>query len=305
MKEGQASEPSQGTPGRRALGAMESAVRRARESTGAPPLPPRKVPPHSAEEPVDDTNADDSDAGRMEAEPVAGVVPVPATPTSPPPEEIRDPEAVEPRYERVAVFGPDPGEAAHQHASTAGGEGGNPASGRTERWLVGSVIAAAVLVVTAAVALAASLTSNTSPSPPPPTVAAPAQGQAGHATGGSTSGHAGTTRPSTSRHTPSTTVPQGPDTTSTVPATPGAPPMIAALSPTSGGAGQGVVVAGSNFLSSNGQIVATFNGQVAPTSCPAQNTCTVTVPPITGVASAQVVITTASGTSNPVTFTYS
>jgi hypothetical protein len=50
--------------------------------------------------------------------------------------------------------------------------------------------------------------------------------------------------------------------------------------------------------------VATFNGQVAPTSCPAQNTCTVTVPPSPGGATAQVTITTASGTSNVVTFIY-
>jgi hypothetical protein len=47
-----------------------------------------------------------------------------------------------------------------------------------------------------------------------------------------------------------------------------------------------------------------FNGQVAPTSCPAQNTCTVTVPPSLGGATAQVTITTASGTSNVVTFMY-
>jgi hypothetical protein len=58
-------------------------------------------------------------------------------------------------------------------------------------------------------------------------------------------------------------------------------------------------------MSSDGQIVATFNGQVAPTSCPAQNTCTITVPPPPpGSQSAQVTITTASGTSNAVTFTY-
>jgi hypothetical protein len=42
---------------------------------------------------------------------------------------------------------------------------------------------------------------------------------------------------------------------------------------------------------------------VAPTSCPAQNTCTITVPPGT-TPSAQVVITTAAGASNAVTFTY-
>jgi hypothetical protein len=49
--------------------------------------------------------------------------------------------------------------------------------------------------------------------------------------------------------------------------------------------------------------VATFNGQVAPTSCPAQNTCTITVPSSTA-PSAQVVITTSAGASNPETFTY-
>ena len=54
----------------------------------------------------------------------------------------------------------------------------------------------------------------------------------------------------------------------------GGPPVISSLSPSSGTAGQGIQVAGANFLSANGQIVATFNGQVAPTSCPAQNTCT-------------------------------
>ena len=80
--------------------------------------------------------------------------------------------------------------------------------------------------------------------------------------------------------------------------------MISALNPSSGPAGESVQVAGSNFLSSNGRIVATFNGQVASTSCPAQNTCTVTVPTSTGSPSAQVTITTSSGTSNAVTFTY-
>ena len=79
--------------------------------------------------------------------------------------------------------------------------------------------------------------------------------------------------------------------------------MISSLTPSSGAAGQGIQVAGANFLSTSGQIVATFNGQVAPTSCPAQNTCSVTVPPSTST-SAEVVITTASGSSNAVTFTY-
>jgi hypothetical protein len=81
--------------------------------------------------------------------------------------------------------------------------------------------------------------------------------------------------------------------------------VIASLSPASGAVGQGIQVDGANFLSSNGQILATFNGQVAPTDCPAANTCTVTVPPMGGSPSVQVIITTASGASNAVTFTYS
>ena len=81
-------------------------------------------------------------------------------------------------------------------------------------------------------------------------------------------------------------------------------PVISSLSPSSGSAGESIQVAGTNFISSDGKIVATFNGQVAPTSCPAPDTCAVTVPPQSGSPSAQVSITTASGTSNAVTFTY-
>src|SRR5271163_1659786 len=39
MSDERTAEPAPGTPGQRALGAMESAVRRARESAGGPPLP--------------------------------------------------------------------------------------------------------------------------------------------------------------------------------------------------------------------------------------------------------------------------
>ena len=99
-------------------------------------------------------------------------------------------------------------------------------------------------------------------------------------------------------------------TTTTTTATPtnaNGPPVIAELNPASGNAGQAIQVAGANFLSSSGQIIATFDGQVAPTSCPAQNTCSVTVPPgSVGIRdAAQVVIMTAGGTSNTMTFTYS
>ncbi len=76
------------------------------------------------------------------------------------------------------------------------------------------------------------------------------------------------------------------------------------MNPASGMAGQAIGVSGANFLSANGQIVATFNGQVAPTSCPSPTTCSVTVPPLTQASVALVTITTSSGTSNAVHFTY-
>ena len=154
---------------------------------------------------------------------------------------------------------------------------------RNDRWLVGAVAVAAALVVAGLIALVVSVTGGSSPS---------------SLTAAGTRPSPSTTAPSGARHRSTST------TTSTpVVATAGGPPVISSLSPADGSAGQAIVVAGANFLSSSGQIVATFNGQVAPTSCPAQNTCTVTVPAST-TPSAQVAITTAGGTSNAMTFTY-
>ncbi len=79
--------------------------------------------------------------------------------------------------------------------------------------------------------------------------------------------------------------------------------MIASIDPASGTVGKTIAIDGANFLSSDGRIVATFNGQIASTACPTQNTCTVTVPPPPlGSQSSQVAMTTASGTSNAVVF---
>jgi hypothetical protein len=164
-----------------------------------------------------------------------------------------------------------------------------------ERWLSVAVGVAALLVVIAAIALAISLSSSSTPvaTPPPPHGAT-------HA--GGTSSQPGT-HPSQPPGAPA-----APQTTSTLPslATPGGAPVITSLTPSSGGSGQTIQVTGSNFLSSDGQIVATFGGQVAPTICPTQTTCTVTVPPDSPTSgSVAVVITTSAGTSNAVTFTYS
>jgi hypothetical protein len=235
----------QGTPGQRALGAMESAVRRARAAAGAAPLPPAPAP------------------SRFPSPP-------PPLPPPPPPQ-------------------PSPGAPAGPVDTAPPPQADRPPA-RTDRWLVGSVAVVAFLVVVAAVALALSLSGG--PATPSATVAGPA--------------HPGSTHPGSPRSNPGAggATPTSTTTSTTVVAAPGGPPVISSLSPSSGSAGQGIQVAGANFLSTNGEIVATFNGQVAPTSCPAQNTCTITVPASTS-PSAQVVITTASGSSNSVTFTYS
>jgi hypothetical protein len=242
MSDERTAETPPGTPGQRALGAMESAVRRARESAGAPPLPP------------------------------------PLLPRAGPP--TRRADVAPPRED--------------WHPPAAPGQTAPPA--RPNRWLVGSVAVVAVLVVAAAIALIVSLGGNSAPS----SSTAATSGQATTVPPHSTptrprSGAAGATTPTTSSPTPSTST--------TVAVAPAGPPVISSLSPASGSAGQSVMVSGANFLSTTGQIVATFNGQVAPTSCPAQNTCTVTVPS-SNASSAQVVITTAGGASNAETFTY-
>lgn len=248
MSDGTPGERPQGAPNQRALGAMESAVRRARERAGLSTVPGRIQ--------------EDTQPVMMTPPPHPG--PPTAPPPAPPVRSARTPD--------------NSGESA----------------GR-ERWLVISVAVVAALVVIAGVALAVSSASGGPQSATPPSSPR------------TTTGHAG--GPPAARHphtSPRTGTSSSTTTTSSAPqATPGGPPVIASISPSSGAAGQGIQVAGSNFLSSDGQIVASFNGQVAPTSCPAENACTVTVPPMSGSQSAQVTITTAGGTSNSVTFTYS
>jgi IPT/TIG domain len=236
MTDGQAAETPPGTPSRRALGAMESAVRRAREAQGGlPPAPPPRTNP-----------------------------------------------APNPQHRLPATDPTDQGRAQE------------PAHRRPDRWLLASVVAAAVLVVVAAAALGVSTSRNSQPAAPSPSRAAAAPARSAPRPGAAGTKGGGTSSTTTTTTAPATTTPFGAVGV----------PVISSLTPSSGTAGEGIQVAGANFLSSNGQIVATFNGRVAPTSCPAQNTCTLTVPPQSGPSSAQVSITTASGTSNAVTFTY-
>lgn len=82
--------------------------------------------------------------------------------------------------------------------------------------------------------------------------------------------------------------------------------MVSSISPGGGSAGQTVTISGSNLYSPNTQQIAVhFGGETAPISCPTQTSCTVTVPSLPGSpSSVPVTITTQSGTSAPLTFTY-
>ena len=107
--------------------------------------------------------------------------------------------------------------------------------------------------------------------------------------------------------TPSPTTASSPTTAPSPAATPasGSGPVLSALSPSSGSAGQSVIVVGTGFLSSDGSVVVSFDGQVAPTVCPIQTSCTVTVPAMSDPPpTLPVTITTASGTSNALSFDY-
>ena len=163
-------------------------------------------------------------------------------------------------------------------------------SERRLRWAIGIATGVLVLMVAALVA-----TANGSDRQPDSQVTAttgspgPANSRVQSGPTGAPSGHGGVS------FTP----------TSTALAKPGGAPTLSALAPASGHAGQTVTVTGSNFLSSSGQISVQIGGQMAPVTCPDQTTCTVVIPPDPGsTSSASVTITTDSGTSNTLIFTY-
>ena len=82
--------------------------------------------------------------------------------------------------------------------------------------------------------------------------------------------------------------------------------QITSISPPQGSVGQTVVITGTNLVSPDGQVLAHFGDQVAPTSCSSATTCTAVVPsPSAGAPRVQVTITTQTGSSNGLWFTYS
>lgn len=94
----------------------------------------------------------------------------------------------------------------------------------------------------------------------------------------------------------------GSSTTTTTPRS-GNGPTITSLTPSTGSSGQTVTIGGSGLFSSNGQILAYFGTEVAPTACPTVSSCTVTVPP-GSPGPETVTVVTDRGTSNGLTFTY-
>jgi hypothetical protein len=112
----------------------------------------------------------------------------------------------------------------------------------------------------------------------------------------------------TGHHRAKSGTPASPATGTTVPiaVAEGSLPVIDGLSPSSGGTGQVITVSGANFMSADGQVIARVDGQVAPTDCPSQTDCTVSMPALVGVAPGpvQVTVTTGAGTSSPASFDY-
>ncbi|HWC39254.1 MAG TPA: IPT/TIG domain-containing protein [Acidimicrobiales bacterium] len=131
-----------------------------------------------------------------------------------------------------------------------------------------------------------STTSPTRPTAPPPAPTSPPSTRA--------------LQPAPTAPVPTTTtLPPPPATTS------GGGPELSSITPAQGTAGQTVVVSGTNLKSSDGQVLARFNGQPAGTSCPAPTSCTLTVPAISGApSSVTITVTTAAGTSNSLAFSY-
>jgi hypothetical protein len=111
--------------------------------------------------------------------------------------------------------------------------------------------------------------------------------------------------PATAQRTPPTIGAAGTGASSSTTLSTGTPggPDIVSLTPSSGPAGQSVLISGRNLFSTDGRVLAHFGGQVAPTSCSSQSSCSAVAPP--GSGRVEVTVTTAAGTSNAVWFSYS
>ena len=115
-----------------------------------------------------------------------------------------------------------------------------------------------------------------------------------------------TSSPATSSPAPSSPASSTSSTSRQPSAKPGPRPVLLEISPASGPAGQRVTLRGRGFFSADGQITVTFGAAQAPVACPSETTCHATVPSRPGISSATVPVrvSTETGRSNPVAFSY-
>jgi hypothetical protein len=262
------------TPHQHALEAMASAARRAREGVVPPGPTPARPTPARPSHPAPVAHASPPIAGRPPPRRISGWSEAkhPAQPT----------EDLEGLLRAVPIDsqreGPRPD---RRPQTTVEGLVRSPQSQSEQRLLV-AVFVTAALVAVAAIILVVIAATRHQPSTTTPPAAA---------TGSTTHHH------SAAKAASSTTLPTP---------TPGAAPIISSLSPSSGAAGQAITILGANFMSPSGHISARVGTRLASIACPQQSTCTLTVPPpdpgTTG--SVSVTVTTDSGTSNAVSFSY-
>ncbi len=106
--------------------------------------------------------------------------------------------------------------------------------------------------------------------------------------------------PTSSVTGPATGTPSAPN-----PSASGPSPVLNAVTPDAGDAGQVVMVNGSNLFSPDRNIQASFGGQPADISCPTQASCMMTVPLLAAPAGTiSITVTTEAGTSDAIPFTY-
>ncbi|MGH9108899.1 MAG: IPT/TIG domain-containing protein [Acidimicrobiales bacterium] len=318
--------PGSADPDQRALGAIAEAVRRAREKVDRP----------ATESAPSSTEVGDPVAGDVrEVRPVTAPA-VPATGTtrllasSRQVEEARPPlQAPAPSGRFVGTIGdppvPDPagpGDAGGAPGRVVAPEPYATGAGRlSERWpFIASrpskkVVGSAAVVVAVALAVALVIAFSVGGTGPGARPAHRSAARAGSRTAGGPSpgGRSGVATTPATTGAPATTVPPASTATTVPPATtattappPAGPaPQITSISPSAGGPGQSVVVSGSGLFSSDGHVTAFIGGTSAPTACPSQASCTVTVPDLGASAGpVPLTITTAGGTSNAVPFGY-
>ncbi|MGH9169439.1 MAG: IPT/TIG domain-containing protein [Acidimicrobiales bacterium] len=194
------------------------------------------------------------------------------------------------------------------------GGSGRPNRRRTLTILATALVAVGILTVSLVERAGASHNSASRTTRPPsstrPLTTAPSTTQGGSTPSSTRPGSTGTSPTTTTPSATSTTTTSaaGSGTSTTVATTTGQgipAPELSLVAPSRGGTGTVLVIRGTNFYSPGGIVLARFDGEPAPTQCPNQNMCKVTVPQLSHApGTLALTITTQSGTSNALSFLY-